>query len=149
MQFIGDLHPQIAAELERLGLGALVRETGFVAHSAAIEQLRRSSALLLAGPRDASGILRGQVAGKIPEYLATRLPIIYVGDPDCDAAAMLRAHDGCHVCATNDVDAVVRALGASRGETIARNVDGLTRRAIAGRLAALLDVVSANGGGRV
>jgi hypothetical protein len=148
VQFIGDLHPQIAAELERLGLGALVRATGFIAHGGAIEQLRGSSALLLAGPRDATGILRGQVAGKIPEYLATGLPVIYVGDPDCDAAAMLRAHDGCHICATGDVDAVVRALVACRGQAIARDVDGLTRRAIAGRLAALLDDASASARGR-
>jgi hypothetical protein len=148
VRFIGDLHPQIAGVLAGLDLSGLVEETGFIAHGAAIEHLRDSSALLLAGPRDAAGILRGQVAGKIPEYLATGLPVIYVGDPDCDAAAMLRAHDGCHVCATNDVDAVVRALVACRGETIARNVDGLTRGAIAGRLAALLDDATSKGGGR-
>ncbi len=139
LRFIGDLHPHVAGVLDGLGLSGLVQETGFVGHRAAVETLRDSSALLLAGPRDAGGILRGQVAGKIPEYLATGLPVIYVGDPASDAAAMLRGYEGCHICATGDVDAVVRALTAYRDPVIERDVSGLSRRSLTGRLAAMLD----------
>ena len=142
LRFIGRLHPQLRTQLDAAGLAALVQETGFVPHDEAVAQLRASSALLLAGPRDAAGILRGQIAGKIPEYLASGRPIVYVGDPDADAARLVGAHRGCHVVATDDVDGVVRALAACRREQLhERDTASLSRRALTGRLAALLDTV--------
>jgi glycosyltransferase involved in cell wall biosynthesis len=142
IRFIGDLHPGLRAQLDAHGLGDRVEVTGFLGHGAAMERLRESAVLLVAGPRDASGLMRGQVAGKIPEYLATGLPIVYSGDPDCDAADVLREYAGCHVVASGDVDGLADALRASHGATFDRDVAALSRRALAGRLAALLDEVA-------
>lgn len=145
IRFIGTLHPALRAQLADVGLASLVEETGFVSHEHAIGHLRRSSVLLLAGPRDAGGILRGQVAGKLTEYLASGLPIVYVGDLDCDAAALLRSQPGCHVHATDDVDGIARALAQCPGRLHARDMDCLSRRALTGRLAKLLDDLTTDG----
>lgn len=77
LRFIGTLHPVLRERLDALGLSPLVEETGFVSHRVALVHLRRSSAILIAGPKDARGVLQGHVAGKIPECLATGLPIVY------------------------------------------------------------------------
>lgn len=143
VRFIGVLHPQLRAQFQALRLGPLVHETGFVPHGEALEHLFSCSALLLAGPSDASGILRGHVVGKIPEYLASGLPIVYVGDPDCDAADLIRSYPGCYVCAADDVGGVVRALTDCRSEAPDRDVAGLSRRALTVRLADLLQHVAA------
>ena len=66
---------------------------------------------------------------------------MYVGDLGSDSAAVLRRHAGCHVCATGDVDGVMRAIAACRSPEFERDVSGLSRRSLAGRLAALLDEV--------
>jgi glycosyltransferase involved in cell wall biosynthesis len=142
IRFIGDLHPALRAELDAQDLGDRTDVTGFLGHSAAMKCLRESSVLLVAGPRDATGLMRGQVAGKIPEYLATGLPIVYSGDLDCDAAHLLRAHAGCHLARPHDVDALAEGLAASHGAVHDRDVSGLSRRALAGVLAGLLDEVA-------
>jgi glycosyltransferase involved in cell wall biosynthesis len=142
IRFIGDLHPALRDQLDRHGLMSRVDVTGFVGHDSAMESLRRSSALLLAGPKDAGGILRGQVAGKIPEYLATGLPIVYTGDPNCDAADLLRGHAGCHIVATGDVERMVAALAATSEGQSDRDVSALSRGALTGRLAAIFETVA-------
>lgn len=142
LRFIGTLHPMLRQQLAKLELEPTVQETGFVPHREAMDHLRRSSALLIAGPSDAQGIMRGQVAGKIPECLASGLPIVYVGDLDCDAADLLRTQPGCHVLATHDTDGIARALTACRGQTYARDTEALRRHTLTGRLEAVLDSVS-------
>jgi glycosyltransferase involved in cell wall biosynthesis len=137
--FIGDLHPSLERELAQRGLTPLVEATGFLPHREALARLSEATALVVAGPACATEILRGQVAAKLPEYLATGLPIIYVGDPDCDAADLLREHAACHVVTTDDVTGVASALNASRGGPVERNLCSLSRASLTGRLAQLFD----------
>jgi glycosyltransferase involved in cell wall biosynthesis len=148
IRFIGDLHPALAAELRSQGLDGLVEVTGFLPHDEALRSLQTASALLVAGPRDAGGILRGQVAAKLSEYLASGLPIVYVGDPACDAADLLRRYSGTSVVATEDDAGVERALLACLGRRIVRDVGDLSRRALAGDLARVLDAAAQKAGDR-
>lgn len=141
IRFIGELSPALAHELHRAGLDEIVSSTGFLPHDKALEELAQATALIVAGPRDISGMLRGQVAAKLSEYLATGLPIIYVGHPGGDAAGLLTAHPGTHIVPTGDVDAAIRALRAVQGEKVQRDVTDLSRHALAGQLAAVLDQV--------
>jgi glycosyltransferase involved in cell wall biosynthesis len=138
VQFIGTLHPDLERELERRGLRPNVEVTGFLTHVDALARLSRSSLVVAAGPHDARGLLRGQVAAKLAEYLATDRPILYIGDPDCDAAELLRGYPGTRIVATGDVDGVTRALTEERRRTYARDTSALDRRALAGSLADLL-----------
>ncbi len=139
IRIIGALHPAMRAELDAHGLGGVVRETGFLPHQAALEQLASCSLALLAGPADASGILEGQVAGKIWEYLATDLPVIYVGARASDPARLLDAFEGTHVVPPGDASAASSALTVALGHRHERDASALSRRARAGELAAILD----------
>jgi glycosyltransferase involved in cell wall biosynthesis len=142
IRFVGDLSPRLAEELDHAGLAPLVHSTGFLAHDQALAEVSNATALIVAGPKDLSGTLRGQVAAKLSEYLATGRPIIYVGDPGGDAAALLANYPGTHVVPTGDSDAARQALDAVRSERVVRDVKDLSRHALAGQLAGVLDQVA-------
>jgi glycosyltransferase involved in cell wall biosynthesis len=139
LRFVGDLHPDLRRALCERRLEPLVEATGFLSHRDALGALARSSMLLVPGPYRADEIVRGHVAGKLAECLATDLPILYVGDLDCDAADLLRRYPGCHLVAGDDVAGAVEALHAGRGRRYERNVEALSRRRLTARLAELLD----------
>ncbi|HUR85623.1 MAG TPA: glycosyltransferase [Solirubrobacteraceae bacterium] len=138
VRVIGELHPAMRAELDEHGLMARVRVTGFLPQSDALAQLASCSLALLAGPADADGILAGQVAGKIWEYLATDLPVLYVGPTECDAARLLREQDGAHVVATGDAAGAAAAVRATAGGRHPRDTARFSRRARAAQLAGVL-----------
>ncbi len=142
IRFVGTLHPALRASLTTHGLADRIEETGFVSHDRATELLSECSALIMPGPRDASGILRGHVVAKLSEYLATPLPIVYVGDRYCDAADMLRRFPGTHVVSVGDVEAAKTALQVARVEQFTRDASELGRAALARRLADLLNRVT-------
>jgi glycosyltransferase involved in cell wall biosynthesis len=139
LRFVGDLHPDLRRALCERGLEPLVEATGFLPHHEALGALAQSSMLVVPGPYRADEIVRGHVAAKLAECLATDLPILYVGDLDCDAADLLRRYPGCHLVAGDDVDGAVEALHAGRGRRFERNVEALSRRRLTARLAGLLD----------
>jgi len=141
LRVIGEIHPRMRAELERRGLGEMLEVTGFLPHAEAAHALSSCSALLFAGPSDGRAILRGEIAGKLFEYLASGLPIIYVGVGDCDAARLLARHPGTHLLATDDADGVARALRSINGARYRRDLAELSREALTGQLAKLLDEV--------
>jgi glycosyltransferase involved in cell wall biosynthesis len=141
VQIIGDAGPALLAEINSAGIGRLVKSTGFIPHGAALSELMRASALIVAGPKDDRPVLRGQVAAKLSEYLATGKPIVYVGNPDADAAALLAEYPGTYIAATDDVQGVADALRAARSEAFVRDASDLARSALAGQLAAVLDRV--------
>jgi glycosyltransferase involved in cell wall biosynthesis len=137
--FVGAPQPEVREELDAYGLMPRVEITGLLAHREAAGRLRRSGALLLAGPKDGRPELRGWSSGKMFEYLATDLPIIFVGDRDTDAAHLLEQYAGCYVVDSQDVEGLMAALRGARGERHVRDVSSLSRRTLTGKLAALLD----------
>jgi hypothetical protein len=146
IRFVGRLDPRARTELDGAGLRRLIDETGFLPRAAALEILSTSSVLLLAGPHDASGVLRGWIPAKLFDYLASDLPILYIGDTRADAAEILRGYEGCYVLDGSDADGVRAALGECQaGARYVRDVTSFTRRSLTGALARLLDGVSARG----
>jgi hypothetical protein len=139
VRLIGAANDVLAQQLATHGLGARLDVTGFLSHDAALQSLETCSIALVAGPADATGLLRGQVAGKIWEYLATDLPIVYVGDPACDAADVLREYEGCWIHGPDDVDGITATLRAANGHRFARDASQISRRARTRQLASLLD----------
>jgi len=139
LRFVGELHPDLRRALRERGLEPLVDATGFLSHEEALRALARSSLVLAPGPYGADGILRGQVAAKLPECLAMDLPILYVGDLDCDAANLVRRYPGCHLVDGDDVNGAVAALLAVRGQRFERDVKALSRRRLTARLGKVLD----------
>jgi hypothetical protein len=76
------------------------------------------------------------------EYLATDLPIIYIGDPSSDAASLLRQYPGCYVLASRDLAGIKDALLSCRGERHVRDVSRFLRSKLTERLAAVLNETS-------
>jgi glycosyltransferase involved in cell wall biosynthesis len=138
LRFIGQPHPALERDLAERGLSDAVEVTGFVGHDEALALLARSSVLLVAGPRDGRGLLRGQVAAKLLEYLATDRPVLYVGDLDCDAATMLRGFPGTELVPVGDSAGVIAALRRFGQQSYPRDAGSLSRASLAGRLAELL-----------
>ena len=144
LRFVGGLHPLLAAELAEHGLADRLEVKGFLPHLEAVRELTSSSALLVAGSRDDRARLRGMIPAKIFEYLASGLPVLYLGDPTTDAARILAEQPGCHVVEPGDVQGAQQALlAAARGVRFERDLRRFTHRALAGQLAGLLDRVVA------
>lgn len=148
VRIVGEVPSEIAGELEARGLSDVTEVTGFVTQAEALRQLASSSVLLAAGPKDARPGLRGVIAAKLFDYLATGLPIIYVSAMPNDAAALLTEHPGCHLIAPGDTAGMVAALRASARRRYDRNLSGLARRDRAGALAELLESQTVDGGQR-
>jgi glycosyltransferase involved in cell wall biosynthesis len=139
LRFIGELHHDVDRKLHENKLEALVEVTGFLPHREALARLDDASVLIMAGPSDATGLMpSGVIGAKVFEYLATGLPIVYVGDPCCDTGDLLRDYAGCHVLATDDVRGIKAALQASRGQRFQRDLRSSTRKARTSELADIL-----------
>jgi hypothetical protein len=139
VRVIGAANRVLGQQLDAVGLGDRLDVSGFVGQGRVLEELGRCSVLVLAGPTDADPVSRGVVAGKVWEYLATGLPILYVGDETCDIAALLAEQPGCALHASQDVEGIAESLRALRGQTYARNTDNISRRARSGQLAGILE----------
>jgi glycosyltransferase involved in cell wall biosynthesis len=143
IRFIGDLPTEGREELSAAGLGDLVEETGIIPHEQAMQLFTRSSLLIASGESRANVIARGWIPAKLFEYLATSLPILYLGDPAGDAATMLARYPGCRVIAPDDRDGLDGALQTElAGARYERDVSGLSRRVRAQTLAGVLDAAA-------
>jgi glycosyltransferase involved in cell wall biosynthesis len=138
VRLIGAASVDFRKQLALAGFADRLEVTGFLPQRAALEQLASCSALLLAGPREASGLSRGHVVAKVWEYLATPLPIVYVGDPSSDVSELLRGYAGCSVHAPDDVAGISRFLRSSLGQHYERVITGASRRARTAQLAEIL-----------
>jgi glycosyltransferase involved in cell wall biosynthesis len=143
LRFIGALDARLREELRAQGLDAAVEATGFLPHVAALRALASASVLLVAGAREAWPERVGEIPAKTWEYLATDRPIVYVGHPGTEVARLLSGQPGCWIVPAQDEARGAAALrGALAGAGYARDVSAFTRRALAGRVARLLDEVT-------
>jgi glycosyltransferase involved in cell wall biosynthesis len=105
IEFIGEVHPAFRAEVNADGI--MSRYTAFTGNVPRDELMERygDSALLLLvlhGYRDAEGYL----PGKLFEYIATGFPVLGVGPPDGDAAALLKESGAGTMIAADDTMAI-------------------------------------------
>lgn len=139
LRFVGGLRPAVRQQIEANSLADALEVTEFLPHREALAAMASSSALLVAGARDARPALAGMIPAKVFEYMGTGLPLIYVGDGASDAAQLLAVHPRCHLVPPNDVESAHRALLAAAHEApLARSLEPFTRRTLAGRLAGVL-----------
>jgi len=144
IRFVGELPPELRRQATAAGLGDSIEVTGFLPHREALKRVAESTALLLGGPAGAHSSLAGWIPAKLFEYLGSGLPVIYVGNLDSDAAALLAGQPLCFCLAPGDVNGIREALlRVAGGPRVSRQVEGFTRRALAERLASLLDEVVA------
>ena len=110
LQIVGDRSPELARLIDGAGLAATVEWTGFVSHQESIRRIRASRALLLAGPIVSDEpALRGNIAGKTFEYLASGNPILFTGDLASDVAQLLRPFPQARLAGQGDLEAAKAA----------------------------------------
>jgi glycosyltransferase involved in cell wall biosynthesis len=146
VRFVGEAPAEVRQQLAEAGIADAVDVTGFLPRREALKLAGESTALLVAGARGTHPSVRGVVPAKVFEYLGTRLPIIYVGNLDSDVAALLARQPLCFCRAAGDAAGVREALEeVARRPRATRRVEAFTRRALAKRLASLLDEVVEEG----
>jgi hypothetical protein len=146
VRFIGELPTAGRVELRAAGLEGLIEETGVISHHHATQLLTRSSMLIASGDVRTDEVARGWVPAKLFEYLATPMPILYLGSPADDAALMLARYPGCLVVERDDREALDAALAEGlAGSRYDRDVSDLSRHARARMLAVALDNAASAG----
>lgn len=87
LRFVGKVDQGIAQKLSEQ-LGDFVEIHSFVAHANAIKYMKSSSVLLLIIPNIEGS--KGNLTGKLFEYIGSRTPILCLGPTDGDAAAIIQ-----------------------------------------------------------
>jgi glycosyltransferase involved in cell wall biosynthesis len=147
IRFIGAVGDAARAELAAAGVDDLVEATGFVSHTQAAQLVSTSSMLVAAGSVAPDPVSRGWIPAKMFDYLASGLPILYVGAPESDPGQILAQHPESYVVEPGDADGIRAAItNAFDGRTIDRDIEPVTRRARARALAAVLDEAVAAAG---
>jgi glycosyltransferase involved in cell wall biosynthesis len=100
IRLIGTVDPAVTRAIADRGLEHRVDRVPFIPHAEAIREMAAASLLLLVIEPFAQA--RGMITSKLYEYLASGRPVIGVGPPDGDAAALLDDHDAGQVVDWND-----------------------------------------------
>jgi glycosyltransferase involved in cell wall biosynthesis len=123
-----------------------VERRPYVPHAEALGEMRAADALLLvvgAGDGRQASVVAGTLPGKLFEYLRADRPVLLLGDPAGDAAALLREHGAGWIADETQPETIARALatlvdGPPPGVPPAARVARFERRALAGELADFL-----------
>lgn len=140
VRLIGHPASELTKEIHRYGLDDLVDNVGFVPHEQAKVEMMSATMLVASGIKGGDAVSRGWVPAKLFAYLASGVPLLYVSEPDTDAAALMDGQPGCYVVGHDDAEGALRALEkglASPG--FARDTEHLSRTNGTRTLAGILD----------
>jgi glycosyltransferase involved in cell wall biosynthesis len=144
LRFVGAMPPELRAEVAVAGLEERVEVTGFLPLEQAMAAMADSSMLLACGFAGTDPLSLGVIPAKVFEYLASGLPILYVGNPADDAARLLAEQPGCHIAQPGDVEAILAALRTGlEGPLETRDTEQFSRRERTRQLADVFDAASA------
>ena len=110
VELTGTVDPVARRSIERHDLTSIVTVKDFVPHHEAIRRMARSTLLLLVIEPFAQA--EGMITSKLYEYLASGRPVLGVGPPDGDAAALLREHDAGAMVSWGDAEQAASVLRA-------------------------------------
>lgn len=127
----------------------VVERIPYVPHAQAVAEMRAADALLLVvgtgagmGRPEVREVVAGTLPGKLFEYLRSGPPVLLLGNPQGDAATLMRAHGRGWVADETDPAAIAQAMAAMFGPTPSAPHDAkvprFERRALAGELADFL-----------
>ncbi len=152
LRLVGRIGDDVLARLDSHGLGAITEHVPYVPHDEAVREMQRATVLLLSV--ESYRHERGNLTGKVYEYLATGRPVLALGPVEGDAADLLRGTDAGRMLDRDDADGVaehIRTLyeawdrGALPTGAPPEAIAPYSRRAEAGALAALVAEVSEAG----
>lgn len=152
VRLIGNADPVVFRSAQRHGVADCVEVEGYVPHDEAVRRMRASAVLLLVINRvpGAEGIM----TGKLYEYVASGRPVLGIGPPDGDAAAVLREAGAGEMFGYEDAAGVAAFLrrhyaawssGTPTFGATAAAAERYSRRSQSGQIARLLDELTASG----
>lgn len=144
IEFVGNVNETLKAEIrERKELAGSVEFKPYVPHSEVLT-LYRKSAVLLSLPMNAENA-KGNIPGKIFEYLAAQRPILAIGDTSGDAARIVKETGAGIIVEESDHEGIMNALLTMKKnfedgkENMPSAIEKYTRKNLTARLAEVLD----------
>lgn len=144
LKFAGRIDDKILHEIESSGLKKHISNLGYLSHDKAIEEMAKSSLLLITNfPNESS---KGIIPGKIFEYLATGKQIISFGPDDADVSKILMETKAGKHFGYNDSESIKRFIlekfelwknGNLSDNT--QNIEQFSRKNLTGKLAEILE----------
>jgi len=144
LKFVGRIDDKILHEIENSDLKKHVSNLGYLSHDKAIEEMAKSSLLLITNfPNESS---KGIIPGKIFEYLATGKQIISFGPNDADVSKILKeTRSGMHF-SYNDSESIKSFIlekfelwkNGNLSEST-QNIEQFSRKNLTKKLAEILD----------
>jgi hypothetical protein len=144
IKLIGKTDDSILAALDKSGLSEAVDNVGYLPHSEAVEQQRNASILIL--PLRKEPEYKAVLPGKLFEYLASRRPVLGIGQPDGAMAMILNETKTGVVLDWEDREAIAQFIDSCwekhlAGElaTDGADISQFTRRNLTRRMAQLFE----------
>ncbi len=144
IEFVGNVSETLKAEIKKhKQLAACVVFQPYVPHSEVLP-LYRKSAVLLSLPMNAENA-KGNIPGKIFEYLAAKRPMLAIGDTTGDAAQIVKETGAGIVVEETDHEGIMKALLTMKQnfeegkESTPSAIEKFTRKNLTARLAEVLD----------
>ena len=144
IKLIGKTDDSILAALDKAGLSEAVDNVGYLPHSEAVEQQRNASLLIL--PLRKEPEYKAVLPGKLFEYLASRRPVLGIGQPDGAMAMILNETKTGVVLDWEDREAIAQFIDSCwekhlTGElaTDGADISQFTRRNLTRRMAQLFE----------
>lgn len=151
IRLVGNIDHSVLESIEALNLRPYLEEAGFVPHREAMEILASSHCLLLLINRSVNSL--GVITGKFFEYLASGRPILLIGPPDGDAAAILKETNGGFAAGFDDIstvrshiDELYKLYQSGKPFQPGKDTAKYSRQALTGELSLLLDSLSGKEG---
>lgn len=144
IKLIGKTDDSILTALNEAGLSECVKNIGYLPHSEAVEQQRNASLLIL--PLRKEPEYKAVLPGKLFEYLASRRPVLGIGQKDGAMAMILNETKTGVVLDWEDREAIACHIDscwekhlAGKLVTDGADISQFTRRSLTKRMAQLFD----------
>lgn len=141
LTLVGKVSTQVTETIqEDHWLSSHVELTGYVSHQKVIDYYQKADMLLLILTHTKNA--KGNIPGKLFEYMATGRPIVALGDPQGDASSIIRTAKAGQVFpheAVGEIERFIKEAAYSSQDQSGRDLDQFERKALTGRLAELLN----------
>ena len=134
----------INSSIINAGLAANLRDIGYVSHQDAVREQKNASVLIL--PLRKEPEYKATIPGKLFEYLASRKPVLGIGQKDGAMARILESSKAGVVSDWNEYADIYRYISncwelfkADKLEAGTENIEKYTRKALTRDMAALMD----------
>ena len=144
IRLVGKTDKEIVDSITEAGLGENLRDFGYRSHDVAVKEQRNASVLIL--PLRQEPEYRAVLPGKLFEYLASRRPILGIGQTDGAMARIVRDTSSGTVCDWDEEEKMRAWIDEAWDKFVSDSLDDntsdiscFTRRNLAARLAGVLD----------